>query len=143
MVHENLPKIIVGVGVLATAVGFGAYFSGGSEKAELPIVKKRSVENSNVATRDPSAVSNALSTTSVAGSDVASATPQSASRTLAAMPQVRPDVSTRPPIEEAQYFCGAQTKKGTPCSRRVKGNVRCYQHQGMPAMLAGDKLKIG
>jgi hypothetical protein len=36
---------------------------------------------------------------------------------------------------EAVYFCGAQTKKGTPCSRRVKRpNERCWQHAGMPAM---------
>jgi len=41
----------------------------------------------------------------------------------------------------AVYFCGAETKKGTPCSRRVKANVRCYQHEGMPAMATGDKSK--
>ena len=44
---------------------------------------------------------------------------------------------------EPAYFCGAATKKGTPCTRRVKGNVRCYQHVGMPAMVSGDKLKAG
>ena len=36
---------------------------------------------------------------------------------------------------EAVYFCGAATKKGTPCSRRVKRpGERCWQHAGMPAM---------
>lgn len=40
------------------------------------------------------------------------------------------------------YFCGAETKKGTPCTRKVKGNVRCWQHQGMPAMLPPKKLLI-
>jgi hypothetical protein len=51
----------------------------------------------------------------------------------------------RPRVESSEevYFCGAETKKGTPCSRRVKGNTRCYQHKGMPAMLPPDKLKIG
>jgi len=37
-------------------------------------------------------------------------------------------------VSTAVYFCGAETKKGTPCSRRVKARVRCYQHEGMPAM---------
>ena len=45
-------------------------------------------------------------------------------------------------IEEEVYLCGARTKKGTPCSRRVHGPVRCWQHKGMPAMLPQDKLVI-
>jgi hypothetical protein len=40
------------------------------------------------------------------------------------------------------YICGARTKKGTPCSRRVHGPVRCWQHKGLPAMLPLEKLKI-
>ena len=49
---------------------------------------------------------------------------------------------TKPVITEQGYYCGAETKKGTPCSRRVKGNVRCFQHQGMQAMAAAEKLRI-
>jgi hypothetical protein len=44
--------------------------------------------------------------------------------------------------EEQVYICGARTKKGTPCSRRMHGPVRCWQHKGMPAMLPLDKLII-
>lgn len=43
---------------------------------------------------------------------------------------------------EEVYLCGARTKKGTPCSRRVHGPVRCWQHKGMPAMLPQDKLLV-
>lgn len=42
--------------------------------------------------------------------------------------------------DEPVYFCGAQTKKGTPCSRKVKGGGRCWQHTGQPSMLTKDKL---
>ena len=45
--------------------------------------------------------------------------------------------------EEEVYLCGAQTKKGTPCSRRVHGPVRCWQHKGASAMVSPDKLLIG
>jgi hypothetical protein len=45
------------------------------------------------------------------------------------------------PVEEI-YTCGARTKKGTPCSRRVHGPVRCWQHKGLPAILAQEKLRI-
>jgi len=43
---------------------------------------------------------------------------------------------------EQTYQCGARTKKGTPCSRRVHGPVRCWQHKGAKAMLPQDKLII-
>jgi len=44
--------------------------------------------------------------------------------------------------EDVVYICGARTKKGTPCSRRVHGLVRCWQHRGLPAMLPADKLMV-
>lgn len=45
-------------------------------------------------------------------------------------------------IVEQFYTCGARTKKGTPCSRRVHGPVRCWQHKGAAAMLPQEKLRI-
>lgn len=51
--------------------------------------------------------------------------------------------NTRPVTPDQEvYICGARTKKGTPCSRRVHGLVRCWQHKGMPAMLPPEKLII-
>ena len=43
---------------------------------------------------------------------------------------------------EETYICGARTKKGTPCSRRVRGPVRCWQHKGAKAMLPPEKLVV-
>jgi hypothetical protein len=45
-------------------------------------------------------------------------------------------------VIEDTYLCGARTKKGTPCSRRVHGPVRCWQHKGLLPMLPLEKLKI-
>ena len=44
------------------------------------------------------------------------------------------------PLASAQpqksFTCGARTKKGTPCKRRVKqAGLRCAQHQGKPSLL--------
>jgi hypothetical protein len=44
--------------------------------------------------------------------------------------------------EEVVYICGARTKKGTPCQRRVRGPERCWQHRGKPAMLPPSKLVV-
>ncbi|HEU4770136.1 MAG TPA: hypothetical protein VFS77_22400 [Pyrinomonadaceae bacterium] len=50
--------------------------------------------------------------------------------------------TTEPSPEQAVYTCGARTKKGKPCSRRVHGPVRCWQHKGATAMLPVEKLMI-
>jgi hypothetical protein len=43
--------------------------------------------------------------------------------------------------DDAVYICGARTKKGTPCRRRVhSAGERCYQHKGRPAMVSLEKL---
>lgn len=42
--------------------------------------------------------------------------------------------------EQTVYFCGAQTKKGNPCTRKVKIAGRCWQHAGQSAMLPKEKL---
>jgi hypothetical protein len=49
-----------------------------------------------------------------------------------------------PPTDpsETVSVCGARTKKGTPCSRRVRGTGRCWQHRGRPAMLPAAKLVV-
>jgi hypothetical protein len=47
------------------------------------------------------------------------------------------------PADERVYICGARTKKGTPCQRRVHAaGDRCFQHKGMPAILPSDKLEV-
>jgi hypothetical protein len=45
--------------------------------------------------------------------------------------------------DDVVYICGARTKKGTPCHRRVHAaGERCFQHKGMAAMLPPEKLTI-
>ena len=44
---------------------------------------------------------------------------------------------------EEGYICGARTRKGTPCRRRVHApGERCFQHKGLPAMLPLEKLVV-
>lgn len=62
--------------------------------------------------------------------------------TSSSLPGEAPAGSTAAVLEEETYRCGARTKKGTPCSRRVQGSVRCWQHRGLPAMLPPEKLIV-
>ena len=44
---------------------------------------------------------------------------------------------------EEGYICGARTRKGAPCRRRVHvAGERCFQHKGLPAMVTLEKLVI-
>jgi hypothetical protein len=54
----------------------------------------------------------------------------------------RSEAGAPPSVEELVYLCGARTQKGTPCSRRVHGPVRCWQHKGMPATLPQERLIV-
>jgi hypothetical protein len=55
-----------------------------------------------------------------------------------------PATAAEPPTDpnEIVSVCRARTKKGTPCSRRVRGVGRCWQHRGRPAMLPASKLTV-
>jgi hypothetical protein len=68
---------------------------------------------------------------------IAKATPKTSE------PKVVSSAPSSPLAAETVYFCGAQTKKGTPCTRRVKGGGRCWQHKGQPSMLPPEKLVAG
>jgi hypothetical protein len=51
--------------------------------------------------------------------------------------------STPGSADDVVYLCGARTKKGTPCHRRVHfAGERCYQHKGKPAILPPEKLIV-
>lgn len=129
--HELIPRAIVAGGILIGLIGVGSYLkSGSSNDARTSLTPRTLVER-----------------------PISAALPSAAPRTEASPPVAAPTVrepeatvaQTAPPrpasvMSEPQYYCGAETKKGTPCSRRVKGNVRCYQHVGMPAMVGADKL---
>ena len=132
--HDILTRAIVATGLLVGIIGIGGYLRSGSPPqptvarqattlVERPVkpepeAKSRPSENSSIPVKTPE---NVAPVQQLAGTKPS---------------QVRTEIA------EAQYFCGAETKKGTPCSRRVKGNTRCYQHAGMPAIASSDKLKI-
>ena len=61
---------------------------------------------------------------------------------VASSPNNNPQPASQTAPVDDVYICGARTKKGTPCSRRVHGPVRCWQHKGKPAMLPVEKLQV-
>lgn len=132
--HELLIRGIVAVGLLAGVVGIGAYIRSGSTPVTVAKQSAKLADRPVKQEPEPTATAERRSPGAVNPPAVAGPPVQQ-------MPGAKPP-SARIELAEAQYYCGAETKKGTPCSRRVKGNARCYQHTGMPAMASPERLKI-
>lgn len=128
--QDLIPRVLLIGGLLVGVVGFGSYLRSGSGAASQLAVRQPSklVEQKPVETPTASLPEKTEAVVSL---------PQTLSTQRASNQALKPVVA-----DEPQYYCGAETKKGTPCSRRVKGNTRCFQHKGMPAMLPADKLRI-
>jgi len=122
--HDRLPQVAVAGGVLAVMFGFGTLFGGGREQP-LPV---HSLDASPALPR--AEVPAAKAADKIEAPQVAPTTPQTAA-------QITPP-STVAAAPAKTYYCGALTKKGTPCSRKVKAaGMRCYQHEGKPPIEPG------
>lgn len=130
--HDILVRAGIGAALAIGVVGVGAYLRSGT-KAELAKEPTKFVER--VARPDPETKPRATQ------NPIPPPTPDSFANSSAAPRLGSKPMPAKVEIAEAQYSCGAETKKGTPCSRRVKGNIRCYQHVGMPAMTTSERSK--
>src|ERR1035437_2753853 len=137
--QDLIPRVIVGLGILIGIFGIGSYLKSVPQR-NTPFLTRRAMR-ANEQREAPSNVQvpQALNTAPSQSPGVQNSFPSP--RSLPPMAGSQPDARATAP-EDALYMCGAETKKGTPCTRRVRGNVRCYQHKGMPAMLSPDKLRI-
>ncbi len=125
--HEVLPKI--GASLLAVFGVFGIWSMINRPVPELRAFRGEPQPSTHFASLRPTPETKAV----VSPSPEAAVQPV---RTELSSTFGRNSVHAKPKAENDQQvsFCGAETKKGTPCTRRVKGNTRCFQHVGMPAM---------
>ncbi len=142
--HDLIPRVIVGLGLLLGVLGVGGYLKGGAAVDRAVTDQTKKIAGKPASTTNPDESARVLQSSDATLSD----SPTSERRVSNTVPRALTGSPTgtnasKPTVDEPLYFCGAATKKGTPCSRRVKGNVRCFQHQGMPAMLPSEKLRAG
>jgi hypothetical protein len=142
--QDLLPRFITGAGILALMVGVGGYFRTGPSVTDPAVRQLKGGPEKAAAVNPPPSASISPNGGSLAPMSPPPANvPPQVSRQPSSMQPLRSAAGEKNSGETATYFCGAQTKKGTPCTRRVKGNIRCYQHVGMPAMLPAEKLRAG
>lgn len=135
-IYDWLPRIALGSGIFLAIFGFGSYWMRPAKSLNaVPNQFISSSQNLNKDTIKPSNTNNQTFSPRPESSQHPSA-PQPNST-----PKAKPTLSLPNQPQKTVYFCGAQTKKGTPCSRRIKErDGRCWQHLGQAAMLPSDKL---
>jgi hypothetical protein len=132
-IHDKIPWILVAIAALFGLVGVGTFLRTPEKSLNLA-PNNLVVQNANKSETNRS----------VSSSNRSNATSQQMqadnlpTKTLPAAQNSKVKIETA----EAVYICGAPTRKGTPCSRRVKGGGRCWQHAGQAAMLSQEKLRI-
>ena len=139
--QDLIPRVIVGLGIAVGLFGFGSYLKSapGAEDRRVVSVQPRQFaehQKDSKQTEGKSRSGSNLSNSSSAPADPSEKSepenPSAGEKTVVSEP-VTKTVSAEP-----TYICGAETKKGTPCSRRVRGKIRCFQHTGMPSMQQTD-----
>ena len=134
--QDLIPRAIIVGGLLIGLFGLGSYLKSGSATSSLAVRQPTKLAEQKPL-ESPTAQPQQLK-----ADTTLSQTPVTLPQTPTAQPASN-QASKPTAVDESQYYCGAETRKGTPCTRRVKGNIRCYQHKGMPAMLPAAKLRIG
>jgi hypothetical protein len=140
--QEFVPKGVILLASVISVFGIVSFLSRNPERTNLAVgrtvdrPRNSPVERppANAATGQPAQADNRAVP---AANSIEDRRPQ----TLAALPPADPPPPTQAEAAQPVYICGAATKKGTPCSRRVKGNFRCWQHAGQPPMLPQSQLR--
>lgn len=136
---DLIPRVIVVAALLFGVLGLGGYLRT-APRPDASITRGVAKNEENPPARTLASASQPLSSETVPSIGQPTSNSNVNRPRSFATPQAQ--VPAEKGTDEPIYICGAQTKKGTPCSRRVKGNVRCFQHAGMPAMLPADQLRI-
>lgn len=131
-VYEKIPLILTFLGVIFGIAGLASYWRTPEKALNVAPNQLISVaQNANKAETNRTILPQSSSNTLVQTS--ANLQKQAKNEVVPANLKTKQFES---PAQEIAYFCGAATKKGTSCSRRVKGGGRCWQHIGQPPMMS-------
>ncbi len=136
-----LPRFGFFLALIFGLFGFGSYLR--SPDKPLTVTSNQFVASSANKTQTPNSnLTKPVNQANIAKLPVQNlpTTKSLANETATALTKSAPKENQQNVAEEPVYFCGAQTKKGNPCTRKVKGAVRCWQHNGQPALLPKEKL---
>ncbi len=125
--HDLFPRVGAVAAILIGAAGLFTYIGGGSASSSSEVQSVKEFRSKPTANRVANATLQAQSTSG--------SVPLSNSDAAIAKQRETPAISSTEPV----YYCGTITRKGTPCTRRVKTKGRCWQHSDKESAPAEDQ----
>jgi hypothetical protein len=124
--YDHIPRVTVAGGILSMMFGLGTLF-GGNVNSSPPVQSLNSSPVQLKTERNTERHPEPSRTERLPPAPTAAHTVDQTSGPSQA-------INANSSSQEKIYYCGALTKKGTPCSRKVKSaGLRCYQHEGKPS----------
>ena len=117
--HELVPKVGAAIAILIGAAGLTAYIGAGNAKSTERRAEATAVIQP-LKGRVPASAATATPSMPVGNASA----PLSEARGADLVQREAPSNSSTEPV----HYCGAITRKGTPCTRRVKSKGSCWQH---------------
>ena len=139
--QEFLPKVFIFICVLFGLVGIGSYLKDGEPTNVSALKQSKSPVRENAVKTESNSNAAQNSNLQIASKSAPNSQSKLTTKTNENTVEIQ-KVKTETAEIEKVFFCGAATKKGTPCSRKVKGGGRCWQHRGQEAVVAQEKLLI-
>lgn len=144
--YDLLPRAVVAGGFILALFGVGGFLqkddTGSAQRTSASSTSKKSP----IADVNP-VTSNSSTVKSVGGKEVNGSTmPQQSSTVETArvtLESGKQSQNQKTTSEGPIFYCEAMTKKGTPCTRRVKAKGHCWQHSGRSASVLNSKLSEG
>lgn len=146
--EDWMPRVILSLGILFGVIGIGAYF----QAAEQPFDSAAKQLATNKLSAKNELPGNEISPVMPSGADRMQAAAEEDVQSIAEVEKLKTPVVEKVKKQQNRleqknaetpvYFCGAETKKGTACSRKMKGGGRCWQHEGREAMLPQQDLLV-
>ena len=133
--HDLLPRAAMIAALLFGFAGLTAYLGGsgmGRVADANPTVRKIKGEANKVSDDRNTAIARPGASPEVTLSNT-----RPALANLASSNTKQRAVERNSSTDQVSY-CGAMTKKGTACTRRVKKSGRCWQHAGQPEIGSGN-----
>lgn len=123
---DYLPAVVVAFGLCLTLFGIGSYLRKPEQEKGFDAVQTSTKPQQNLKPAP-------LYSQRAEPANIASGAQTAANIATIAPTGPIPQINEQPnrdakTSEDAVFYCGAMTKKGTPCTRRVKTKGFCWQH---------------
>lgn len=131
---DLVPIAAVGLGFLLSVLGLSSYFRGPDR---VPVVSRNGEPRNTVRQLKSAPPASIASSNGVQPPQPVNAA--NVGNFDSTVQKNEQPVRTAPTSDNAVFYCGAITKKGTPCTRRVKVKGFCWQHS-KPGQIAPTRF---